>query len=53
MPNKDIYDDFKLKKTLWYSWFKYKYFSFVRAKNLLKNSKFTKSQFSFWTVLQR
>ena len=28
--NLDIYDDFKLKKNIWYPWFINKYFSFVR-----------------------
>ena len=28
-----IYDDFKLKKTLWYPWFIQKYFSVVRIKD--------------------
>ena len=30
--NQDIYDDFKLKKTLWFTCFMQKYFNVVRAK---------------------
>ena len=34
--NKDIYDDSKMKKTLWSSWFIQKYFSIVRVNTICK-----------------